>query len=242
MKVGQRARRATALTALALCTAWPGAATPSDDPHLEPGRDPGGFAVAILANGFDYTKPALAAVLARDGEGEAIAWDAVDEDARPFEADGHGTHEALAVAAHGGVRIVQVRIARSDRASLARGIAFAVQTPAKIVFLPHTAQDAEGRTILTAAAKKFAHVLFVRESGKPDNGDPEHDAANLLILAPDARERSPASRIAHALGCGRDTLDGTSGADLRSALLRRLEEPPPAPCESETDGKREHQR
>lgn len=242
MRDDRRAGKAVILSVLAICMAWPGVAASSDDPRLAPGRDPGGFAVAILAGGFDYTKPELAAVLARDGEGEAIAWDAVDEDARPFEADGHGTHDALAVAGNGGVRIVQVRIARSDGASLARGIAFAVQTPARIVFVPHVAQDAEGHTLLTAAAKKFAHVLFVRGSEKPDNGDPEHDAANLLILAPDVSERSPALRIAYALGCGRDTLENASGAELKSALLRRLEEPPPAPCESETDGKRKHQR
>lgn len=61
------ARRRTALIALALgsANAFPGAA--GDDPRLAPGRDPGGTAVAILADGFDYTKPELAAVLARDG-------------------------------------------------------------------------------------------------------------------------------------------------------------------------------
>ena len=66
-------RACIALSLLALM----GSRAIAKDPALEPGRDPGGVGVAILADGFDYTQPDLAKVLARDGEGEAIAWDAM---------------------------------------------------------------------------------------------------------------------------------------------------------------------
>lgn len=232
------ARAMAALSALALCMAWTAPAAPSGDPPLKPGRDPGGVAVAILADGFDYTQPELAAVLARDGEGEAIAWDAVDEDGRPFLAEGRGTAEALAVAGQGGARIVQVRVDKEEQASLARGIAFAAQTPARIVFAPHAARDAEGRAVLAAAAEKFAHVLFVAAS---PNWEPDQEKANLLVLAPDAQGLTPATRIARALGCGRDAPEATGGADLKRALLSRLEETPPAPCQGKAGDKRERQ-
>jgi hypothetical protein len=68
----------------------------ADDPPLKPGRDPGGVAVAVLADGFDYRLPDVAHVLARDGEGVAIAWDSVGRDPLPFLAEGKGANAARA--------------------------------------------------------------------------------------------------------------------------------------------------
>ncbi len=62
------------------------AATPAlaADPPVPIGQDPGGTAVAIISTGIDYTIPEIAKSLARDGEGEIIAWDFVDGDNRPY--------------------------------------------------------------------------------------------------------------------------------------------------------------
>lgn len=54
-------------------------------PPVPPGRDPGGVAVALIGTGIDYTLPAVARRLARDGEGELIGWDLQDEDRKPFD-------------------------------------------------------------------------------------------------------------------------------------------------------------
>lgn len=54
-------------------------------PKVPIGRDPGGLAVALLGAGVDYLNPEMAARLARDGEGEIIAWDILDDDDRPLE-------------------------------------------------------------------------------------------------------------------------------------------------------------
>ncbi len=206
----------------------------ADDPRLAPGRDPGGTAIAILADGFDYTKPDLAAVLARDGEGEAVAWDTVDGDGRPYLSANRGNAVALAAAAQGGVRIVQVRVDDADTASVARGIAFAVQTPAKIVFVPDAANNEAGRDVLAAAAKKFESVLFVASpasTGKETAGD----VTNLILLGARTDGLDAAKTVARVLGCGQSALDGASGAELKAAFLRRLEEP--AKCPPESDGK-----
>jgi hypothetical protein len=48
------------------------AQTAADKPKVPPGRDPGGFAIALFSTGVDYTDPAVANCLARDGEGELI--------------------------------------------------------------------------------------------------------------------------------------------------------------------------
>ncbi len=56
----------------------------AEKPRVPPGVDPGGVAIAIIGNGIDYTRPAFASRLARDGEGEIVGWDFVDNDRRPF--------------------------------------------------------------------------------------------------------------------------------------------------------------
>jgi hypothetical protein len=43
-----------------------------------------GAALPVITDGVDYTQPAVLKALARDGEGVAIAYDGVDDDARPF--------------------------------------------------------------------------------------------------------------------------------------------------------------
>lgn len=210
----------------------------AEDPALAPGRDPAGTAVAVLADGFDYTAPDIAAVLARDGEGEAIAWDAVDDDPRPFARDGNGTGIARRLAASGHVRIVPIRVAAGDAASLAKAVSFAEATPARIVLATFAAGTRTGRDVLAAAAQRFARTLFV--GAAPDLAPEETTHAdtigNLVLIDTRADEMAAADRLARAFGCGQ-TATGTTGAELKKMLLERTQGSAPAACNPKSDAK-----
>jgi hypothetical protein len=210
-----------------------------EDPALKPGKDPGGTAVAVLADGFDYTRPELAKVLARDGEGEAIAWDAVDGDHRPFAREGGGTDVAVAAAARGGVRIVAVRVAATGRASLAKGVAFTAGTPARIVLALLDDKERGELAVMSAAAKRFEHSLFVVSvpAPTPDEKKDIESMVNLVLLNSAENKLAVAEAIARALGCGE--LSGDKGSALKSAFLGRLDEKSPTGCDAESGTKRE---
>ncbi|HRN85111.1 MAG TPA: hypothetical protein PK857_09850 [Hyphomicrobium sp.] len=211
----------------------------ADDPVLKPGLDPGGMAVAILADGFDYTNPALAKILARDGEGEAIAWDTVDEDHRPYRKDGQGTAAALTTAASGNVRIVQVRIDPKDTASLARGIAFAAQTPAKIVLAVLPASDAPSRDVVIAAARKFETILFIGSAPAltPDDKAPSDGIANLILAEAGEHGHAAAEALAAIWECASGPPEGLGAAELKRAILDRRKETATAECHPKGAGK-----
>jgi subtilisin family serine protease len=231
-------RRTLAATGLALLGVLAAGTTHAADPPLKPGRDPAGTAVAVLAQGFDYTQPEIASALARDGEGEAIAWDAVDGDHRPFAKESPGTGIARAVTARGGVRLVLVRVADGDRASLARAIAFAASTPARIVLVPLSDKTRGEIEVLEAAARKFTALLFV--ASLPRLNDDERkkgDAApNLVLLDADNEPEIAAASLARALGCGAGDLGGETGADRKRVLLERRARAAPRPDEAKTAG------
>lgn len=143
----------------------------SQEPAVPPGMDPGGVAVALLGPGIDYTKPEIARVLARDGEGEPIAWDCTDDDARPFDASGTGTADALALAmAQSGtsIRMVIVKEAPGDTHAFGRMVLFAVQTPARVIVWPGADAKRPDWPLLDVAAKQFPQHLFV----VPDTSSP----------------------------------------------------------------------
>ena len=201
------------------------AATPlfAADPQLKPGRDPGGTAVAVLADGFDYTKPELARVLARDGEGEAIAFDAVDGDHRPFAPASTGTKTASTAASLGGVRIIAVRFAPKDRASLAKAIAFAAGTPARIALIPLDAETRGEIEVLRAAAARFKNMLFVASApGLTGEERATNDTVeNLVLLDSAGRNDAAAEAAARALGCGNGDRAGATGGERKRSFLDR---------------------
>jgi hypothetical protein len=214
----------------------------ADDPALAPGRDPGGTAIAILADGFDYTRADVARILARDGEGEAIAWDAADRDPHPFAAEASGTELALAATARGGVRVVAVRVATGDPASLAQGIAFAAATPARIVFAP-AADNETGLEVLEAAAQRFGPVLLIGSAPKSADAKTERkDVPGLILLDAADDARAQADTLARVLGCGQGALAGETGAELKQAFLARLESKTPSSCEPQRDTQDGQQR
>lgn len=221
-----------------------GSAAHADDPPLAPGQDPGGTAVAVLADGFDYTTPGLAKLLARDGEGEAITWDAVDRDPRPFAAGGRGTDVALAAAGRGGVRIVAVRVAVRDPASLAQGIAFAAETPARLVLVALDGDATAGLDVLKAAAQRFEAVLLVGSVPKLSDDDMKQSESLVSLVLLDAGDDglAAAGTIARGLGCGQGALAGDSGAALKKAFLERLEGEAPSRCEPEDEAAKGEKR
>ncbi len=106
----------------------------SAKPKLPPGRDPGGVAIAIIGAGVDYTRPEIAARLARDGEGDLIGWDFIDNDNRPFTKDHHPTllpHVAAAPA----VRLVPLRVSPDTVDAIGQALVFLKRTPARIAIV-----------------------------------------------------------------------------------------------------------
>lgn len=133
----------------------------ADEPAVPIGQDPGGTAVAVVSQGIDYTHPGVSGILARDGEGEIIAWDFVDGDTKPFNADhvqfGNLMAELMAPA---GLRLIAIRVNLGEPMWLARAASFAERTPAAAVVLPMANIPAELEN-LKAVAKHFTKLNFV---------------------------------------------------------------------------------
>lgn len=133
------------------------------DPKVPIGQDPGGSAVAIVGAGVDYTRAGIAARLARDGEGEIIAWDFVDADNRPFDGDVSGFANRIATALSAtAIRLIPIRVAPGDEAWLGRASAFAARTPAEIVVAEITGANAAAQVKLLAdVARRLPKISFV---------------------------------------------------------------------------------
>lgn len=173
-KLLMRPMRTLAVTSLSLVIAS-GPAT-ADEPRLEPGQDPGGLAIAVVTDGVDYTNSALSSRLARDGEGEAIAWDFADGDARPYRSDGVDDRWVVALAGEKKARIVVVRVGASDSLALPKALAFIGRTPARDVYVPTWILLRADRTALERARQHFPDLrllpLDCPPSGEPgESGD-----------------------------------------------------------------------
>lgn len=122
-----------------------GSSARAGDPPVPPGTDPGGVAVAIIETGVDYTLPVIAEHLARDGEGEIIGWDFIDNDRLPFKATDdleemdyshRGTAMARIVLKRAlSARIAPVRIVTDDEGLIQKSVAFVARTPVKVAAL-----------------------------------------------------------------------------------------------------------
>ena len=158
-------------------------------PPLPPGRDPGGVAIALLTTGIDYTLPQIAQRLARDGEGELIGFDLVDNDNRPFGGDATTLATNLLDSTIG-ARLVPVRVDPRNPASLARAVAFIAQTPARIVAVPMWGLRKDDWQLFRQAAERFPQLLLVvaaGDDGKDLDKEPVYPAAfalpNVLVVA-----------------------------------------------------------
>jgi hypothetical protein len=202
------------------------ASAQSKKPAVPSAADPGGIAVALLTTGIDYTVPQVAARLARDGEGEPIAVDLLDRDNRPFgekreqtpaSHGGDGTRLALGmIDGVGDVRLVAVRVDPGDPMSLARGIAFVAQTPARVVVVPMWSARSEDWQAFRQAVQHFAHLLVIVAAGDESRNldtTPSYPAAfqlpNVLVVtAADAGHPAGTSPgIAATANWGGSTVD-----------------------------------
>jgi subtilase family protein len=190
-------------------------------PPLPAGRDPGGVAIALIATGIDYTAPEVAGGLARDGEGELIGHDVVDNDNRPFgDGTGDGTRLAIAlIDKQVGARLVPVRVDPSNPASLARAVAFIAQTPARIAVVPLWGPREQDWQPFRQAAGHFAQILFVvaaGDEGRDLDKEPIYPAGlglpNLLVVTAAGFDREGSSRVQIQAGAnwGADTVDAAA--------------------------------
>ncbi len=147
------------------------------EPNVPAGLDPGGVAVAIFGPGIDYTAPGIAKRLARDGEGNPIGFDFIDDDGLPFEATiaagqtkmRPGTTLASIIAREAPkARLAIFKLNPEDGEKIGRTAAMAGQSPVRIVLIPWTGDVAETWVLFEKAAKHFEKLLFVAAAGDED--------------------------------------------------------------------------
>jgi len=186
-------RRSAAGIALVVFLGQAGGAIAAD-PVLPPGQDPGGTALALIGPGFDYLAEGIVQRLARDGEGELIGWDFVDGDRTPYAtagADGTGSvNDAPAralLATYSHSRLVPIRVPESDPQALAKAIAFAAGTPARIIALALPLHDPQMRLVVKQASTRFRDHLFVVAGALPVQQAPSaSDSSGDQTAAADA--------------------------------------------------------
>jgi hypothetical protein len=228
---------------LAMLAFGPLALAQTKKPPLLPGRDPGGVAIALLTTGIDYTSPSIARGLARDGEGELIGFDLLDNDNRPFgdgkiptPAHGGDDGRTLAVAildAASATRLVPVRVDPRVPASLARAVAFIARTPARIVAVPMWSASKEDWQPFRQAVEASPQLLFVvaaGDEGKDLDKDPVYPAAfglpNVIVVtaASGAVPAGPSPRLQTTANWGAKTVDAVALAQnspLATALAAK---------------------
>ena len=183
VKLAATPRRSLAGLAAAAVTLLASQSVEAAEPKVPAGKDPGGIAIALIGGGVDYTSEKIAARLARDGEGELIGWDVVDDDRKPFaaptaanpsptEASAAGGIDATATAdallsAYAKARLVPVRAPSGDPQALAKAIAFAAGTPARIVAIAVPVETDLMRTVVRQASERFKNQLFIIAGAKP---------------------------------------------------------------------------
>lgn len=202
--------------ALALVGAGSGSATGAG-PRLPPGQDPGGTALALIGGGLDYLAPGVVERVARDGEGELVGWDFVDQDQSPYVAAGYGggsdatLDEAAAalLATYRYSRLVPIRVPPGDPGALARAIAFAAGSPARVIALALPMTEPTLREVVRQAASRFRDHLFVVASLPPRDASSSSPASVAGAPAPPAagnagataagQPRAPLTNIANIL-------------------------------------------
>lgn len=155
------------------------------DPPVHPGRDPGGRAVALVGRGLDYTVPHIAQRLARDGEGEIVGYDVVDQDRRPFAPNVGESDLQVAEVILGEGQATTIASVRADVASwrsVAAALNLASAMPAAIVVVLSPPTIENGAELLAAAAKRFPDKLFIASAG--DSGVDLDAVASVLPEPP----------------------------------------------------------
>lgn len=162
-----------AIAWLLLMFLCPAAWAADKKPPVPVGADPGGVKVAIIGAGIDYTQPEVASRLARDGEGEIIGWDFIDDDRRPF-ARGSADAPRILLSEGQSASLVVVAANFAEPLSIARALRYAAQGPARIIAVQAAWTNVELARILAEAARYFPNRLFIVGAGD-DNRDLDAD-------------------------------------------------------------------
>jgi len=220
----------------------------AENPKVPPEKDPGAVPVALIGGGVDYTRPDIAKRLARDGEGNIVGWDFVDNDIHPFTRDAQANSEADSVLSLPGVELVPIRVSPTDFEAVAKSAAFLSRTDVRTVVVLPASDKPEHWQLFAKAAAHLKDMLFI----VPYRGDAtgSYPAAlglpNVLsiALAADAKAvadlaletadgaREPATPIAAAsiaaaslATCHADKLGPGDGAARKAAAITALGAP-----------------
>lgn len=159
---------AVALAVLLAIALLPSFAHAADQkPKVPPDRDPGGFAIAVIGPGIDYTRPDIAGRLARDGEGEIVGFDLYDNDRKPYlkseaasdcgDIGCNALPAHLALAEGQATRLAPFRTDTRDERMLARAIGMVAKSPARVVLIDGPASE----RVLAAAPERFPALVFI---------------------------------------------------------------------------------
>lgn len=204
------------------------------DPKVPPGRDPGGVAVAIIGSGLDYRKADVAARLARDGEGELVGWDFVDEDRTPFAAEG-GVDPVVAIVLVGSdARLVPVRVSAGSERQVAQALRLLDETPARVALLVADPGNPIAWSNLATAARQLTRLLIVvparlvaRDARRTPARD---DVAGLLVVSAAASrpgadlavEADTGQANADAIAAGKTHADDVAAAEIAGLAARLI--------------------
>lgn len=155
-----------------------------EKPRVPPGRDPGGVAIAIVGAGIDYTQAGIAARLARDGEGEIVGFDLIDNDRRPYAAAGADMRAAgIVVRQAAESRLVVFRADGAVQASVGRALAMTAMSPARIVLIDGQAAGTLRWEGLVAVSQRLAgRLVVVAVDGAMGPGSEAEGLANVLVV------------------------------------------------------------
>lgn len=152
------------------------------DPPVPAGRDPGGRAVAFITTGVDYTKPPLAKMLARDGEGEIIGYDFVDDDRRPFGQPGDSDIAEVIIGEGQATTLIPIRADLSATVAAGRAIKYAAETRSRIIAISQPVTIASQANLVSAAASHFSNHLFIVPVSHADSTATIAKAGNLILV------------------------------------------------------------
>lgn len=198
----------TAGAAVALCVLLLAAVATAGakDPAVPPGLGSGGIPVAIIGDGIDYTQPHLASMLARDGEGEIIGYDFIDDDRRPFCTCGGTTIASIVVSEGQSATVVVIRATMANTAVASRAIRYAAESPAKITLFARPLADKADAALVSAAAAYFTKQLFIVPVADADVAAQVKTVPNLIVVS-----AVPGSGVTDAVALAADVavpLDG----------------------------------
>ncbi|RTL61571.1 MAG: hypothetical protein EKK41_27005 [Hyphomicrobiales bacterium] len=204
----------------------------SAKPRVPPNWDRGGTLVALIGAGIDYRQPAIAVSLARDGEGELIGWDCIENDRLPFDrlqgtspaaAGGDGTAIAhMLLTAGVPVRLVPIRADVANARSLGDAAIFAGKTGARVVIVPMWSDNGGVWEAFRLAVAINSHVLFIVAAGEGPDPAALYPAAfnlsNMMVVS-----AGEGRREAKGFNDGvRPLTDGILGAASAARIAARI--------------------